>query len=155
MIAVISELTDPASATGRCDIVADVARRYPIPVICELLGAPRQDWRLFSAWADHIFKVFTLDVADHAPDILQAVDELGAYIDEMVVRRRHALGEDLISSLIRDEDDGDRLSYDELQMLVGAPLTAGTDTTPTSSRLPSTCSAIIRTSGSCSPRTPN
>jgi cytochrome P450 len=129
MIAVITELTDPASVTGRCDIVADVARPYPIPVICELLGAPRQDWRLFSAWADRIFMIFRVDVADHASDILQAADELGAYIDEMVARQRHALGEDLISGLIRAEDDGDRLSYDELQMLVGALLTAGTDTT--------------------------
>ncbi len=36
---------------------------------------------------------------------------------------------DLISDLIRAEDDGDRLSADELRMLVAALLMAGTDTT--------------------------
>jgi cytochrome P450 len=39
------------------------------------------------------------------------------------------IGEDLISGLIRAGEDGDRLSPDELRMLVGALLTAGTDTT--------------------------
>lgn len=129
MTAVITELTDPVSAAGRCDIVTELARPYPIPVICELLGAPRQDWRLFSAWADHIVKVLRLDAADHAPAILQAVDELGAYIDQMAARRRHAPGDDLISTLIRAEDDGDRLSHDELLMLAAALLVGGTDTT--------------------------
>ena len=40
MTEVITELTDPVAAAGECDIVADIARPYPIPVICELLGAP-------------------------------------------------------------------------------------------------------------------
>jgi cytochrome P450 len=35
---------DRHSATGRCDVVADIARHYPIPIICALLGAPREDW---------------------------------------------------------------------------------------------------------------
>jgi hypothetical protein len=29
-------------------VVTDIARPYPIPIICALLGAPRQDWQLFS-----------------------------------------------------------------------------------------------------------
>ena len=41
----------PVTTTGRCDVVADIAGRYPIPIICGLLGAPRQDWHLFSDWA--------------------------------------------------------------------------------------------------------
>jgi cytochrome P450 len=129
MTEVITELTDSVSATGRCDIVADIAGPYPIPIICELLGAPRQDWQLFSTWADTIFKIFRLDVADHAPAIQRALDELGAYVDALVASRRDSLGEDLISTLIRAEEDGDRLTHDELQMLASAVLTAGTDTT--------------------------
>ena len=49
-------------------------------------------------------------------------------IDELVARWRNSLGEDLISTLIRAEDEGDRLTHDELQRLAGAVLTAGTDT---------------------------
>ena len=58
-----------------------------------------------------------------------AWEELDAYIDEMVAHRRHTLTDDLISELIRAEDDGDRLSADELRMLAAGLLIAGTDTT--------------------------
>jgi cytochrome P450 len=47
----------------------------------------------------------------------------------MVSHRRQGLTDDLISEPIRAEDDGDRLSADELRMLVAALLLAGTDTT--------------------------
>ena len=129
MIRVITELTDPVTAAGSCDIVADIARSYPVRIICELLGAPVQDWRLFSAWTDDIFKVFSTNVASQAPDILQAMDELGAYIDALVSNRRDSLGDDLLSNLIRAEDAGGRLTHDELLMLAGTVLTAGIDTT--------------------------
>jgi cytochrome P450 len=126
---VITELVDPVTSTGRCDVVADIARRYPIPIISGLLGAPRQDWQLFSDWADDIFKALTWNVANDAPVIMAAFDELDAYIEDMVARRRHSLTDDLISELIRAEDDGDRLTADELLMLAEALLMAGTDTT--------------------------
>ncbi len=58
---VITELVDPVTTSGRCDVVADIARRYPIPIISGLLGAPRQDWQLFSDWADDIFKALELE----------------------------------------------------------------------------------------------
>jgi cytochrome P450 len=129
IIGVISELVDPLTSTGRCDVVSDIARRYPIPIICGLLGAPRQDWQLFSDWADDIFKIFTWNVTDHAAVIMAAFDELDAYIDDMIAQRRHDLTDDLMSQLIRAEDDGDRLTADELRMLAGGLLMAGTDTT--------------------------
>ena len=126
---VITELVDPVATAGCCDVVADIARRYPIPIICGLLGAPRQDWQLFSGWADDIFKIFNWNVANDAPVIMAAFDELDAYIEDMVARRRHHLTDDLISELIRADDDGDRLTADELLMLAEVLLMAGTDTT--------------------------
>jgi cytochrome P450 len=128
-IDVINELVDPLAAVGRCDLVADVATQYPIPIICALLGAPRKDWELFSSWADDVLKAFFWNAAHDAPIILRAWDELDAYVDGMVAERRHTLTDDLISDLIRAEDDGDRLTHDELLMLVSGLLIAGTDTT--------------------------
>jgi cytochrome P450 len=55
--------------------------------------------------------------------------EMDAYIDGMVADRRRSLTDDLISELIRAEDDGDRLTMDELRMLAAGILMAGTDTT--------------------------
>lgn len=129
VVDVITKLVDRYSTAGRCEVVTDIARRYPIPIICALLGAPAEDWELFSAWTDDIFKVFDWDVAAHEQIILAAWGELDTYIDNMVAGRRQTLTDDLISELIRAEDDGDRLSADELRMLSAGLLIAGTDTT--------------------------
>jgi cytochrome P450 len=126
---VITRLVDRHSAEGRCEVVTDIARQYPVPIICALLGAPPEDWELFSEWTDDIFKVFSWNAADEVPAILAAWDELDAYIDDMVAHRRDTLTDDLLSDLIRAEDDGDRLSADELRNLVAGLLMAGTDTT--------------------------
>lgn len=69
---IIGELIDSHANNGRCDVVTDVARQYPIPVICALLGTPREDWHLFSAWADDIFKAFDWNVVNDEPDIMRA-----------------------------------------------------------------------------------
>ena len=126
---VIAELVDQHVTAGHCDVVADIARQFPIPIICALLGAPPQDWELFSDWADDIFGVFSWDAAAQSPTILAAWQSLDSYIDDMVARRRRELTDDLLSELIRAEQDGDRLTTDELRMLAAALLIAGTDTT--------------------------
>jgi len=129
IVEVITGLVDRHSARGHCDVVADIARQYPIPVICALLGAPPEDWELFSDWTDDILEAFGWNAASQTPTILSSWAALDAYIDDMIERRRHTMTDDLISELIRAEDDGDRLSTDELRMLVAALLMAGTDTT--------------------------
>ncbi len=58
-----------------------------------------------------------------------AIAAWAAYLEDMVTRRRHTLTDDLISDLIRAEDDGDRLTHDELLMLAATLLGAGADTT--------------------------
>ena len=128
---VVNELIDGVAAAGHCDVVTDIARPYPIPIICALLGAPREDWQRFSAWAEDIFKAFrfSANLAEEEPGVMRAWGELDSYVDDMIARRRHGLTDDLLSELIRAEDDGDRLSSDELRMLAASLLMAGTDTT--------------------------
>jgi cytochrome P450 len=129
IVDVITELVDPLTTAGHCDVVADIARRYPTPIICALLGAPRQDWQLFSDWTADITKLFEWNLANDGPAIVAAWDQLDAYLEDMIARRRHTLTDDLISDLIRAEDDGDHLTHDELLMLAATLLAAGTDTT--------------------------
>lgn len=128
---VVNELADSVADVGRCDVVSDIARPYPIPIICALLGAPREDWQQFSLWADDVFKMVAFDVnlVDEVPAIMKAWGELDAHVDEMVAERRLSLTDDLLSDLIRAENDGDRLSPDELRTTVASLLMAGTDTT--------------------------
>ena len=127
---VITELkVDRHSAAGRCDMVHDIARQYPVPIICALVGAPSEDWELFARWADDLTKAFGCNVAAEESAILHAWQQLDAYLEDLIARRRQSLGDDLISELIRVEEDGDRLAHDELVNLVAILLNAGTDTT--------------------------
>jgi cytochrome P450 len=126
---VVSDLVDVIVEQGTCEFVSDIAEPYPIPIICELLGAPKEDWKLFSQWATDIFRIFNQDLAADLPVIERASDELEAYVNAMIERRRHQPGDDLMSVLIAVEEAGDRLSSDELVMLTEAVLMAGTDTT--------------------------
>jgi cytochrome P450 len=126
---IISDVVDSHTSAGHCDVVADIARQYPIPIICAMLGTPPDDWHLFSDWADDVFKIFDWNVVNDEQDILRAWHALEAYLDGMVSCRRDTLTDDLLSDMIRAEVDGDRLAHDELLMLAATLLMAGTDTT--------------------------
>jgi cytochrome P450 len=114
---------------GECELVADVCEPYPIPIICELLGAPPQDWKLFSAWATDIFRIFNANLVEDLPLIEKAAGELSAYVSDMIAERRQDPRDDLLSDLIAVEEEGDRLSTEDMAMLAEAVLMAGTDTT--------------------------
>ena len=129
MRSVVGELVDAVAGRGACELVADVCDPYPIPIICELLGAPPADWKLFSAWATDIFRIFNNNLAEDLPLIARAGEELTEYVSAMIAQRRADPRDDLLSDLIAIEEEGDRLSTDEMAMLAQAVLMAGTDTT--------------------------
>jgi cytochrome P450 len=126
---VVDGLVDAFAPAGRCEVVVDLCEPYPIPIICELLGAPKEDWRQFSAWATDIFRIFNQNLAEDLPLIEAANTALEAYLADLIAARRESPGEDLLSVLIAIEEEGDRLSTDELVSLAVAVLMAGTDTT--------------------------
>ncbi len=126
---VVGDLVDAFAESGRCEVVADLCEPYPIPIICELLGAPKEDWRQFSAWATDIFRIFNQNLAEDLPLIEAADAALEAYLVELITERRRAPKDDLLSALIAIEEAGDRLSNDELVSMAVAVLMAGTDTT--------------------------
>jgi cytochrome P450 len=129
MRTVVNGLVDEVAPRGRCELVGDVCDPYPIPIICELLGAPKEDWKLFSRWATDIFRIFNADLVNDLPVIQAASAELDEYVRQMIAERRKQPAKDLLSDLIAAEEAGDRLSTDELVMLAEAVLMAGTDTT--------------------------
>lgn len=128
---VVNELVDRVVDAGECDVVTDIARPYPTPIMCALIGAPKEDWHLFADWTEEVFKAlnFQPDLNFDEAETMRAWGELDAYVDGMVAARRNNLTADLLSELIRAESDGDRLNLDELRMLVAGFLMAGTDTT--------------------------
>jgi len=126
---VVGDLVDGFHDAGRCEVVADLCEPYPIPIICELFGAPRADWRTFSAWATDIFRIFNQNLAEDLPLVDAASAALEAYLADLIAERRRAPRRDLLSDLIAVEEAGDRLSTPELVSLAVAVLMAGTDTT--------------------------
>jgi len=126
---VMAELVGEVAGRGRCEFVAEVCEPYPIPIICELLGAPKEDWKLFSSWASDIFRIFNQNLVEDLPAIQRASQQLDAYVHDMVEQRRRRPADDLLSTLIAVEEEGDRLSTNELVRLAEAVLMAGTDTT--------------------------
>jgi cytochrome P450 len=126
---VVNGLVDEIAPTGRAEIVRDVCEPYPIPIICELLGAPKDDWQLFSRLAADVLRIFNFDLANELDIIMKAQDELDAYTRELIAERRSKPADDLITDLIAAEEAGDRLDTDELVMMVEAVIVGGTDTT--------------------------
>jgi len=126
---VVNDLVDHVSAAGAADIAVDICEPYPIPIICELLGAPKSDWQLFSRWANDILEVFSLDMNTKIDLILRTQDELDAYTRALIAERRDRPADDLLTALIAAEEAGDKLTTDELVMMVNAVIIGGTDTT--------------------------
>jgi cytochrome P450 len=126
---VMNGLVDPVAAAGRADFVADITEPYPIPIICELLGAPKSDWQFFSRVAGDILEIFSMDLLDKLDLVMKAQDDLDAYTRELIAERRAKPAEDLLTDLIAAEEAGDKLSNDELVMMVQAVIVGGTDTT--------------------------
>ncbi len=126
---VINGLIDNVADAGRADFTTDICEPYPIPIICELLGAPKKDWHSFSRWASDILEIFSVDVVDKLDLIMRTQDELGEYTRGLIAERRSKPADDLLTDLIAAEEAGDKLSTDELVMMVNAVIVGGTDTT--------------------------
>ena len=72
-------MVDKVADKGSADIVTDITEPYPIPIICELLGAPREDWQLFSRWAEDVLRIFNGTANDELDLIKTAQRELNAF----------------------------------------------------------------------------
>jgi cytochrome P450 len=53
MRSLVDELLDDFARDGYCAFMADFADRYPVQVICEVLGVPREDHPRFARWGRH------------------------------------------------------------------------------------------------------
>ena len=125
----VNSLLDPFAASGKAEVVGDICEPYPIPIICELLGAPKEDWKLFSRLATEILLIFSDNLAQNMSVFLNAQQELEKYTEGLIEKRRSVPADDLITDLIAAEEAGDKLDTEELTMMVDAVIVGGTDTT--------------------------
>jgi cytochrome P450 len=123
------ELIERFAAERGCEFMADFADPYPAWVIAELLGIPAERFEAFLGWATDMGLGFGPAAGAEQDRIDAAVAGLYSCCDDLAARRRKHPGEDLISALIAAETDGERLSAEELRILVSTLVFAGQDTT--------------------------
>jgi cytochrome P450 len=125
----LEQLVDGFAPSGRCELVTDLCKPYPALTIATIMGAPLDDAERLYDWSNLIQRQFAADVLEQREQIEQAVLEFYDYANELLERRRHDPGDDLISALLTARHEGDRLSDAELVNLVLNVLVGGVDTT--------------------------
>lgn len=112
------------------DVRRDFAEWLPLRVIADMLDIPTAHEAAFRAFSAAVMTAANPWIAPE--ELLRvatvAVGGKGILL-EIIDERRRRLGDDLLSDLIRAEEAGDRLSSDELVVLIAALVIAGSDTT--------------------------
>jgi cytochrome P450 len=122
---------DEALERGSMDVIADLALPVPATLICEMMGVPSADRARFTEWtsaATHLLAAMLQDPEIVARGVA-AAQQLAAYFTDLIAERRRDLRDDILSDLIRAEEEGDRLSSDELLSQCIGLLIAGFETT--------------------------
>ena len=128
---VTEELIDRVSQKAEFDLVKEVAFPLPEYVICELLGVPHEDHDLWSEWSHTAVSAnrTPAPVGDELRRVQEAYINFHRYFEKLVEERRANPGDDLMSLMIKAEEDGDKLSMDELIGAAILLIQAGQETT--------------------------
>jgi cytochrome P450 len=128
---IVDQLLDAVEKKGTMDVIADLA--YPLPAIvtAELLGVPPSDRDQLKAWSEDFAEM--LGNFQHNPDrfprVLRSLEGMTSYFQAAVRRDRDNPKDGLIHALASAENDGDRLSEDEVIANTIVTMVGGQETT--------------------------
>lgn len=124
-------LFDRIGDRNEIDFVADFAGPLPALVIMAMLGVPREELAKVKRMSDDMaLFIGSSRMAQDKYDIAErATKEMAAFFRELIEDRRRARRDDLLSQLVHLEEDGDRLTEDELVATCILLLFAGHETT--------------------------
>jgi cytochrome P450 len=118
------DVVDSVIERGECDFVTDVAGALPSYVIAEMLGIPLEDgYRLYEL--TEIMNTGSIA----GSRAMRAAAEMFGYSTKLVARKRADPGDDIATSLLHAEVDGQRLTEREFNYLFLLLINAGGDTT--------------------------
>jgi cytochrome P450 len=126
----VDEALDRIEEQGSTDLIADLAFPLPFEVISVMLGMPETDVLQIRDWSNALVK--TLDPMlseEEGRAAVEAGDHMEAYLDEVIEWKRDNPADDMLTALIRAEEDGDRLTPSELATQVTLLFIAGHETT--------------------------
>jgi cytochrome P450 len=145
--AMVTDRVDAAMAElgprGGMDVVADYAYPLPVAVFNEMLGLPDEDAPRVRGWIQAVARMLDPVIDDEEHARCQALmDEMFAYLDDQIEAKRAAPAADVLTALVQAEEDGDRLTRDELVAQVVTLYVAGHE--PTMSLIGTGLLALLR-----------
>jgi cytochrome P450 len=124
----VGELLD---GRDEIDLVGDFAYPLPVTVIAELLGVPIEDREMFGRWSRELVDLFGIE--EMSPESMDRGNEsifaMNDYFTKLAEERRRKPRNDLLTALVEVEDEGDRLTHEELLATCLILLIAGHETT--------------------------
>ena len=121
---VIEELLDAIAPAGRAELVAEVTSKFPVQVICGIMGVPTEDHEQFNEWA------MSINYGPLYPEKGMAASQaMRDYLGSLVEARRGEPTGDLLSELVNAEIDGARLTDEKIYGFLRLLLPAGAETT--------------------------
>lgn len=125
----VAEMVD-AHPDGTADFVEAVASPLPLQIICDMMGVPEEDQAKLFHWTSVIMGAGDDEVStDDFGAYLQVATELASYGVALAEQRREHPADDLTTSLVEAEVDGERLSSNEIASFFILLTAAGNDTT--------------------------
>lgn len=126
----VDEIFDAWEADGGGELVHDLAMPLPTYVICSMLGVPEVHHADVRTWTDALAQAVKPVIDDEALAIADAgVASLHALIRDLIAFRRTTPTDDLLTALMKVEDEGTVLNESELVSLFVTLLGAGSETT--------------------------
>jgi cytochrome P450 len=127
----VRELLDAAAQKSEIDVINDLAQPLPSTVICEMLGVPLADRGNFTEWTAHVTHLLVPRNMTEATRVRAEAAAIGlvGYMSQLIEARRGKLGDDMLSALIRAEENGEQLTHEELITQSIGLLVAGFETT--------------------------
>lgn len=125
--ALARQIVDTAARRGGCDFVADVAGELPSYVIAELVGIPLDDGRQLYRLTERMHTA--APTPEGQADLAAAFAEMMAYANGLRAAKRARPSDDIASTLLAAEVDGERLTDLEFDMFFMLLINAGGDTT--------------------------
>ena len=114
---------------GQADLVAELAGPLPLQIICDMMGIPEQDHQRVFHWTNVILGFGDPDFTVDFEELVHVSMEIGAYAKALADDRRVNHHDDLTTSLVEAEVDGDRLSSSEIASFFILLVAAGNETT--------------------------